>query len=69
MMVLIPDWREVLRKAWSVRLMLLAGVLTGMEVVLPLFVHDIPRNVFAVLSGVTVCAALVARLLAQKDLQ
>lgn len=62
------NWREILRKAWSVRLMILAGVLSGVEVVLPLFAHDLPRGLFAGLSGVTVAAAFVARLVAQKDL-
>ena len=33
----IPDWRRVLRRAWSVRLMLLAALLEGAATVLPLF--------------------------------
>lgn len=66
MLKLLPDWREILRKAWSVRLMLIAGILTGLEVVLPMFAHAIPHGLFAVLSFVTVSAALVARLLAQQ---
>jgi hypothetical protein len=67
-MNLIPDWKIVLKKAWSVRLMLLAGVLSAVEVVLPLFAYDLPRGVFAALSGVVVMSAFVARLMAQKDL-
>ena len=35
-MRLVENWRLLLRRAWSVRLMLLAGVLSGAEVVLPL---------------------------------
>lgn len=41
-MQLVPDWRHVLRKAWSVRLILLAGVLTGIEAVLPLLGDTFP---------------------------
>jgi hypothetical protein len=67
-MRLTYDWKDILRKAWSVRLMILAGLLTAAEVVLPLFADSLPRGLFAALSGVTVCAALVARLLAQRDL-
>lgn len=67
-MKLDGNWRAILKKAWSIRLMLLAGVLTGVEVVLPFFSHALPHGVFAALSGVTVGAALVARLVAQKDL-
>ena len=67
-MKLSDDWRNILRKAWSVRLMILAGVLSGVEVVLPFFSHALPHGLFAALSGVTVGAAFVARLVAQKDL-
>lgn len=68
--MLVSNWRDVLRKAWSVRLLLLAGLLSGLEVALPLIdgVYEIPRGVFAALSAVTVAAAFVARLLAQKGL-
>lgn len=67
MLKLLPDWQHVLRKAWSVRLMLLAGVLTGIEFVLPMFAHAMPHGVFAALSFLSVSAALVARLVAQES--
>lgn len=68
-MAFIPDWKKVLRRAWSIRLMLLAGLLSGCEVVLPLFVDAIPRNLFAVLSMLTVMGAMVARLVAQRRMR
>ena len=69
-MKLADDWRVILRRAWSVRLMLLAGLLSGVEVILPLIGHALPINpgAFAALSGLTVMAAFVMRLIAQKDL-
>jgi hypothetical protein len=67
-MRLSTDWREVLRKAWSIRLMLLAGALSGIEIILPLFAGSLPRGTFAALSFLSVAAAFVARLVAQKDL-
>jgi hypothetical protein len=67
-MKLDPKWREICRRAWSIRLMLLGGALSGLEVILPLFSHTMPTGVFAALSGVTVCAAFVARLVAQEGL-
>ncbi len=67
-MKLIDGWEGILRKAWSIRLMLLAGLLSGAEVILPLFVEAIPRNLFAALSMLTIGGAFVARLLAQKGL-
>ena len=68
-MRLIPDWHVVLRKAWSVRLLALAAVLSGVEVLLPVYETSIPTGVFAMLSGVITSAALVARIVAQKDIK
>jgi len=67
-MNLIEDWRSVLKRAWSVRLMIVAGLLSGVEIILPLFMDDFPRHVFAGLSFVVVFSALVARFVAQKAL-
>lgn len=69
-MNLVANWRAVLRRAWSARLMLLAAVLSGVEVALPLLggVLPIPPGLFAALTCVTVAAAFVARFIAQKGL-
>lgn len=67
-MKLVADWRGVIRHAWSIRLMLFAGLLSGIEVALPL-VHNfipIPPGIFAAATAITVAAAFVARLVAQK---
>ena len=63
--MIIRNWRTVLKKAWSVRFMALAAVLTGVEAVLPFFTPLEPSLWFAVATFVVVCAALVARLMAQ----
>ena len=68
MMCFYPNWKEIARRAWSIRFLVLAGVLSGCEVILPFFSDEIPRNLFAVLSFVAVSAAFVARLVAQKGL-
>jgi hypothetical protein len=67
-MKLIPNWRRIARKAWSVRLMALASVLTGCEAILPLVGDSVPRGSFAVLSFFIVTGALLTRFLAQKEL-
>lgn len=67
-MKLAADWKIILRKAWSIRLMLLAGLLSGAEVILPMFGDGLPRGAFAALSFIIVGGAFVARLTAQKDL-
>lgn len=67
-MKILSDWKSILRKAWSIRLMLIAGLLSGIEVVLPLFGDVLPRGLFAGLSIIITMAALVARVSAQKDM-
>ena len=66
-MKLYDNWKEILRKAWSIRFLVIAGLLSGAEVILPLFHESIPKNLFAALSMVFVTAAFVARLVAQRD--
>jgi hypothetical protein len=67
-MKLDQDWKNIARKAWSIRLGVLAAILTGCEVILPLYGDRFQRGDFALLSFVVVCAALIARLVAQKGL-
>jgi hypothetical protein len=61
------DWRQIVRKAWSIRFMLLAFALTMAEVMLPFFSDAVPPRAFALLSGLAVAGAFVARLVAQRD--
>ena len=68
-MTLLPDWKRLLRKAWSVRLMVLAAVLSGVEVALPFFSSTVPPGAFAAASFVVVAAAFAARLVAQKSME
>ena len=67
-MRLVANWRAVLKHAWSVRLLLLAGILSGLEVALPLLdgILPVPPTTFAALSGLCVCMAFIARLVAQE---
>jgi hypothetical protein len=67
-MTLNPEWRAILKRAWSIRFMALAAILSGLEVAVPILFVDLPRNLFALLSFVSVAAAFVARLVAQKGL-
>ncbi len=66
-MALYSNWKTIVRKAWSIKFMILAGALSAIEVALPFFEDSFPRGVFAALSGLSVGAAFVARLVAQKD--
>ncbi len=68
--MLVSNWRAILKHAWSVRLMIVAAFFSGLEVSLPLLdgYVDIPPRMFAVLSGLTVAAAFIARFTAQKGI-
>ncbi len=70
---LLPDWRRVLRRAWSIRLSLMAALFTAAEVVVPVFgevLQDVmPRGVFVLLALVASVGAAVARLLAQPEME
>lgn len=67
-MTLLPKWREVLRRAWSVRLIVIAALLSGFEVALPFLPLSIPDGIFAAMAVFVAAAAFAARLLAQKGL-
>lgn len=67
---LLPNCLTVLKRAWSIRLLLLAAVLSGAEIALPLIreLVAVPPKLFLVLSILATAGALVARLVAQKNI-
>ncbi len=67
-MHLINDFSHIFLRLWSVRLAILAGVLSGIEVVLPLFPDALPRGWFAIASFIVTLASIVARAIAQPSL-
>ena len=62
---LIPDWRLILRKAWSVRLAVLAAAFSAAEVALPFFTPFFPPKTMAVLAALASTGAVIARIWAQ----
>lgn len=69
-MKLDARWRDILRRAWSVRLLAVAAVLSALEALLTLYpdVLPLPRGALAVLVPAVIAAAFVARLVAQQVL-
>jgi hypothetical protein len=67
MIHLADNWKDILQKAWSVRFIILAGILTGIEAILPFISSEIPG--FKLITLSVVAGALIARLLAQKDIK
>ena len=68
-MKLSADWKKIVKKAWSVRLLVIAGLLSGVEIILPLLVDSFPKGVFAALSFVFTAAAFIARIVAQNGFE
>ena len=68
-MRLIEDWKHVAKHAWSIRFIVLAALLSGVEVVLPMFDDTMPRGLFAVLTLLVTVAAAVARLIPQPKMR
>lgn len=66
-MQLLPHWKRVLLRAWSVRFIVLAAILSGLEVAVPFLqgVIDIPPGLFAAIAGLVSMLALMARVLIQ----
>lgn len=71
MKIFVPNWRDVLTKAWSMRLIILSGLLSGFEVALPVMreviepLQLVPAGAFAGLAFVVTAAAGIARIVAQ----
>lgn len=70
-MQLKSNWRDVVKKAWSIRLIALAGLLSGVEVALPLLQDYVPIHpgIFAALSMIIVSLAFISRIVAQENLK
>lgn len=65
---LIDNWRFLATRLWSIRLGMLAALLSGIEVVLPLFESAMPRGMFAISSFFVTVGAVVSRLVAQPSI-
>lgn len=65
---LLDDWRQVARRAWSIRLSIIAAIFTAAEVVVPLFGDVLPRGVFVLLAFSASIGAAIARLVAQPEM-
>jgi len=62
-------WRQVLRKAWSVRLSALAAVFMAAEIALPMLSPRVPPYLFVCLALVASIGSIWARVLVQKTMQ
>ena len=66
---LLDDWSKIARRAWSIRLSIVAAIFTAAEVVVPLFGDVLPRGVFVLLAFSASIGAAIARLVAQPEMR
>jgi hypothetical protein len=72
-MTLITEWKSTLKSAWSVRWIIAAAMLSGLEVAMPMLRESLeplgflPPGTFAVTSAIASAASVVARVLAQPE--
>jgi hypothetical protein len=65
-MKVLKEWKLLVRKAWSLRFMAIAAVLSGLEAIAPFAAPWLGQRTFALIMFGVVAAAFVARLLVQK---
>jgi hypothetical protein len=66
------NWRQIVKRAWSVRLIAGAAVLQGGEVILPPFFGRVPdrqRVMFAIVMLLVIAGAFVSRIVVQKGMR
>lgn len=64
-MKLIDNWEKVLKHAWSLRLIIVSGLFSGVEAFLPMWSDTVPRGIFALISLAIAIAAAVSRFVSQ----
>jgi hypothetical protein len=64
---LYSNWRDILRKAWSIRLAALATIFSLCQVIVPIYADVLPRHTFAVLTGISTAGVIFFRLVYQQD--
>lgn len=67
-LTLLPNWRTVAKRAWSMRLTAISVMLSAIEVALPFVAPTAPNGWFALGALCTSIAAAVSRLLEQRSL-
>ncbi|MCX5581310.1 hypothetical protein [Kaistia terrae] len=68
--MLVPNWRAVLRYAWSLKLILLIAAIQGLDAAMPLIglALPIPAGWLAVITTILAILAAFSRLIPQKAL-
>lgn len=66
---LAQNWKAILTQAWSVRFIIISGILSTAEVTLNTLVETYPGGSLAIAATITSTLALVARIIAQQGIE
>ena len=67
-MQLHSSWRLILRTAWSIRLAVLSAIFSAAQLVIPAYGDVLPRDALAAVSALASAAAIIARVVTQREL-
>ena len=66
--MLLPDWKDILKKAWSVKFLGLAALVSGCEAVMQIAgASFLPAGVGPAVIGVLSALGILARVMAQRE--
>jgi len=68
-MKLYDNWREILKKAWSIRFMAMAWFASVAEFLAPSLLEGMPRGLFAALSATFAMLGIWSRTVYQKSIE
>ena len=66
-MKLYPNWKSILKKAWSLRFNAIAIFFACAEYLLPYYADSFQRGVFAILSIAAIAGSMLSRLVYQQN--
>lgn len=64
--MLHADWKNILKRAWSIRWMVASVFFSAAEQAIPSFSDELPRGIFAALAGIAAGGGIIARVMDQK---
>lgn len=66
--ILHPDWKIILKGAWSIRFWAVAIILQGIELLIPYYAENLPQGLFSILSLMAMIGGMYARFIIQPKL-
>lgn len=66
-MKLYPNWKTILKRAWSIRFNVLAALFSCAEYLLPYYSDSFPKGIFALLSILAIFGSNLSRIVFQES--